>query len=1270
MDPPPDGQPPEPPTDAILPTQGVGALPGAIAIDADGNGTYHMALAVPPGRAGMQPTLALSYSSARGNGLLGAGFGLEGLSSSVSRCVHPHEEAGARRVNLTSTDRLCLDGEPLLLDGASGSEYGAPGTEYRTERESVRRVVAGTSGDVLGVGQFTVYGDDGRILTYATLVQPDRVQHTALDGRSPTITRSPILRWDLTRIEDRHGNSIELQYETSHGGLGGGEPEPFFRHRLRRIVYTRWRFEAGRRSVEILYEPRPDPSDAWLAGVRERIDYRVSGLEMHAPDATGATHLAWSYAFDYLDEVGEASVTGRSLLRTVTLCDAYGGCLPPTSFEWTRGETRYVQARALTNEPGVAGHLSLQLADVDGDGRDDLVSRTVFIDSHMSLRVHLSDGSGRFRSVDAVLDAALTHPPLIADLTGDGVAELVGAEQLAPLNAPCVSDASCGSIDEHCVKPSPEALGFCSPSCACVINMGSNEPPPPGGSCGEGASTTCVSTPGDSTCRHFDGDDVPECVTTAQLEGTGWRVHHFRPAAGVLGRGQLIGGNAMLPGHGAITLGDFDGDGAPDLLRRDADAMWSYGRNTYATDAIFADPMGRGEPAAAVYFDPRDAGGGGHDEHSYGAVTQLADLDADGLTDVLVPVQGSGAPNRYWLANPAGGSAIETNLPAVYRDHLLIDVNGDGLPDAVELGNRVDAVAVPPGESRLRVRFNTGNGFGARVQAIAAADYHPFWPDESWQPGTPVAVEAQFPEAWHTVDLRVRVLDYDQDGRDDFLMLGPEPRIYVSTGEGFEAHELPFAHDDARVEVAFRRTGHSVTRRPPFLVGDINGDGRPDFVHGEDLRVHVSAGQPPDLLVRVTNGLGAIDRFTYGSLGDDDVYDASTDGHRAGGCGFPLACGGRRRVVARAVRWTNPGHPDRTVRQRYQGLRRDARTGTSLGFTRIYTEDPQRRARSELWFDPLHEYVPPGAAMRGAYHPLARRPTRVYTEVHVGQRASVDRHDVRYVATSSAVGPGEPHPLLLRNRLVRGYRFRVADTLVRSYDDAWASWAGGGGAVSDRYVAMRDRVVDAWRTDRRAFQYGQVECVDPSDPDTARPCVTRLRLTELFPYPASATTLTYDGDVAGAGAVDWGPSPSGLREYDHDVVALARTLYERSDDEGRWLIGQPRFVETERCAGPEPTDAGQLRCSIGGPEVVRRRIGVEYLEDRPRVVTREPQRQYDLDPDGAPTSLFLRTTFGYTRGLVTDIQVESAAGQIRHREVALDALERQFPAVLRSHVGG
>ena len=109
-----------------------GAIPGSLAVDESGAATYSIPIAVPPGTAGMQPSLSLNYSSHSGNGLLGIGWSLGGLSV-IHRCPRTYAQDGVRGgVNYDANDRYCIDGQRLVA--ISGS-YGADGTEYRTEVE-------------------------------------------------------------------------------------------------------------------------------------------------------------------------------------------------------------------------------------------------------------------------------------------------------------------------------------------------------------------------------------------------------------------------------------------------------------------------------------------------------------------------------------------------------------------------------------------------------------------------------------------------------------------------------------------------------------------------------------------------------------------------------------------------------------------------------------------------------------------------------------------------------------------------------------------------------------------------------------------------------------------------------------------------------------------------------------------------------------------------------------------------------------------------------
>src|ERR1700729_2653011 len=66
-------------------TTAVGHTAGSFAVSASGASTYTIPIWAPPGPQGMQPHIALSYNSQAGNGYIGVGWGLSGLSS-ISRC--------------------------------------------------------------------------------------------------------------------------------------------------------------------------------------------------------------------------------------------------------------------------------------------------------------------------------------------------------------------------------------------------------------------------------------------------------------------------------------------------------------------------------------------------------------------------------------------------------------------------------------------------------------------------------------------------------------------------------------------------------------------------------------------------------------------------------------------------------------------------------------------------------------------------------------------------------------------------------------------------------------------------------------------------------------------------------------------------------------------------------------------------------------------------------------------------------------------------------
>jgi Salmonella virulence plasmid 65kDa B protein len=167
---------------------------GQFAVSESGAATYTIPIQVPPGVAGMQPQLALSYNSQAGNGLLGVGWNLSGLSG-ITRCPRTMAQDGVRGgVNYNNDDRFCLDGQRLIL--VAGSHYGAPGSEYRTERESFSRIT-------FDGATFKVQGKAGVTNEYGGTP----------DSRIEAQGKSAVRVWAINKMTDVTGNYMTYTYD-------------------------------------------------------------------------------------------------------------------------------------------------------------------------------------------------------------------------------------------------------------------------------------------------------------------------------------------------------------------------------------------------------------------------------------------------------------------------------------------------------------------------------------------------------------------------------------------------------------------------------------------------------------------------------------------------------------------------------------------------------------------------------------------------------------------------------------------------------------------------------------------------------------------------------------------------------------------------------------------------------------------------------------------------------------------------------------------------
>ncbi len=280
-------------------------LPGKASVDPNGGAGYGIPISVPPGTAGLAPTLSFQYNNQSGNGLLGLGWSLGGLPA-VGRCPQTVAQDGLLgRVNYDVNDRFCLDGQRLMA--INNGTYGADGTEYRTEIESFSRVIShGTAGT--GPAWFEVHTKSGQIMQFGNTTDSQVLVQGQTTARS----------WAVNKVSDTKGNYFTVTYTVD---APNGQAYPA------RIDYT-GNAGAGLQpynSVQFVYATRPDVTALYHAGSLIETTQRLTDVKTYAGSSLVADYqLAYS-----------TTITSVSILASITLCAGDGACLQPTTFAVT-----------------------------------------------------------------------------------------------------------------------------------------------------------------------------------------------------------------------------------------------------------------------------------------------------------------------------------------------------------------------------------------------------------------------------------------------------------------------------------------------------------------------------------------------------------------------------------------------------------------------------------------------------------------------------------------------------------------------------------------------------------------------------------------------------------------------------------------------------------------------------------------------------------------------------------------------------------------------
>jgi len=383
-----------------------GTTPGQFAVSPSGAATYRIPIQVPPGVAGMEPRLELVYNSQSGNGMLGMGWGLSGLSA-ISRCPRTMASDGVRgTVELNNADRFCLDGQRLLL--TTGVTYGTAATEYRTERESFSRIIA-NGGDnsatatYSGPTHFIVKTKAGLTLEFGNTT----------NSRIEAPGKAAIFTWALNRISDTKGNYLTVAYTED---TANGSYVPY------QIDYTGNTTGSKVPTLSVKFIPtiRTDTRPFYVGGVQIKSNQRLGNIQTFA-----GTTLIKDYQLTYLAD----AVMRNSTLTSLRECDGITSCKAVKTFEHTPVVNTLAASAVGSSGAGYnAGYGAW--VDFNADGKTDFcmgfgVSAFDFPTAYRS-QCALSTGTGfapAFEFVTTPFDWSGDSTP---DQNGDGIPDLCG----------------------------------------------------------------------------------------------------------------------------------------------------------------------------------------------------------------------------------------------------------------------------------------------------------------------------------------------------------------------------------------------------------------------------------------------------------------------------------------------------------------------------------------------------------------------------------------------------------------------------------------------------------------------------------------------------------------------------------------------------------------------------------------------------------------------------------------------------------------------------
>ena len=928
--PPPSGNPDGVPTPVGQPSLSassassrVGATRGQFKVDATGAATYSIPIMNAPVSGGLQPNVSLDYSSLAGNGTMGVGWSLGGVSA-ITRCAQTIEQdgiSGSRAIKITNEDRFCLGGQRLML--VSGT-YGSYGSQYRTELDGFSRITLYSSGQGSTIW-FKVEHKNGSVSEYG------RASTSRIEARG-SANPGAFLVWMQNRYEDRFGNYMLFTYQENTSGAVG--------YVLTKIDYSGNRRAGTPPSARLIFgysnrSAANDLSYSYLGGVqmeqRKLLRYvRVQGKINSGNAYQDMRFYDLNYGLDGL---------GRHALSSLRECSSSSKavCFPSTKFDWLKTENGISGSGSflsgLLPKTNVRG---MVLADVNGDGRPDLLY-TQKVNAKMLMRVREARANGTFslwpKSYEITRrEDGQVAPLMVLDADGDGLQDVIyskynasshdyGWVALISTGSDFTSERKLHSsyryfLNDEGMAPIAQVLDFNGDGLGDVLFSRTNS---------AGTTSQLSVMLNQSRLASNFGFSSPVNLNTDNADlfvignGGGFEMR-VRPPYYT---------TANTDGHDHKTpsakVFDYNNDGTADLLLK----VYREFEKCVENCQNYSSPPAPG------------AGSSG--------VTPVLEVDTASFW-VVMTSNGSNAYTRHSILALGDDCDMDLicnksqyqNLPKV-KVMNPVDINADGLADLVyrEAGDY------------WRFQLNTGSGFTA-PGLIARAPYD--------------------------VGDLVRFEDWNGDGYPDLLY----PSTMLNANAKWMVHLNHFGREFASAENTGAYSGN-VGGRPlvdkvendSSLFADFTGDGKLDQLRidrnnlGENISSRLTKGRnllagsavaPANVITKITDGYGAIHSITYKPMTDPTVYSRMRDSGNAnwgrGSVVYDLAAPIFlvSQASISAPRSFVPGATS-SISYHFVGAKMQAGGRGFLGFGEIISYDNQSKIRSNTRFRQDFPYI-------------------------------------------------------------------------------------------------------------------------------------------------------------------------------------------------------------------------------------------------------------------------------------------------------------------------